>query len=394
MKIIAVRAKVYEWTGQVCPPQGNFCTNAMDILTNTTANAGDKMGSFRFHAWTVVEIETDNGFIGLGNVALAPHIAKQIIDIYLAPAVIGEDPFDYEYLWQKMYRSTLAWGRKGIAVAAISAVDIALWDIMGLYSKKPVFKLLGGRTKAAIPVYASKLYAQPLDDLAAEAQRYVDAGYTMFKMRFGWGEQDGPNGMDKNVQLVETVREVIGGDADLMVECYMGWTLSYAKRMLPRLQKYNIRWIEEPVICDDVAGYAELKAMHCIPIAGGEHEYTLYGFRDLLERRAVDYIQYDTNRVGGITQAKKIQALAEAYSVPVVPHAGQMHNYHLVMASVISPMAEFFPKHPVEVGNELFWYIFDGEPIAENGVLQLDDNLPGMGLTLSDAHVDDFHIVV
>ncbi len=394
MKITSVTAKVYEWTGDVCPPQGNFCTNAMDVLTNTSANTDDKMGSFRFHCWTVVEIATDTGLVGLGNVALAPHIAKHIIDMYLAPTIIGEDPFDYEYLWQKMYRSTLAWGRKGIALAAISAIDIALWDIMGLYSQQPVFKLLGGRTKSAIPVYASKLYAQPLDTLAQEAQQYVDAGYKMFKMRFGWGEQDGPDGMVKNEALVRTVREVIGPDADLMVECYMGWTLSYAKRMLKRLEKYNIRWLEEPVICDDVAGYAELKAMNIIPISGGEHEYTLYGFRDVLERGAVDYIQFDTNRVGGITQAKKIQALAEAYSVPVVPHAGQMHNYHLVMSSVISPMAEFFPKHPVEVGNELFWYIFDGEPVAENGFLQLNDNVAGMGVTLSEAHLSDFNIII
>lgn len=394
MKITAVRAKVYEWTGQVCPPQGNFCTNAMDILTNPSANTDDKMGSFRFHAWTVVEVETDTGIIGLGNVALAPHIAKNIIDIYLAPAILGEDPFDYEYLWQKMYRSTLAWGRKGIAVAAISAIDIALWDIMGLHTKKPVFKLLGGRTKSAIPVYASKLYAQPIPQFIKEAQGYVDAGYKMFKMRFGWGEQDGPEGMVKNEELVKALRETVGADADIMVECYMGWTLSYAKRMVTRLEKYNIRWLEEPVICDDVAGYAELRAMNVIPISGGEHEYTLYGFRDLLDRGAVDYIQYDTNRVGGITQAKKILALAEAYSVPVVPHAGQMHNYHLVMSSVICPMAEFFPKHPVEIGNELFWYIFDGEPIANRGMLQLDDTLPGMGLTLSDAHLDDFNIIV
>ncbi len=394
MKITAVRAKLYEWQGKVCPPKGNFCTNAMDIVTNTSANADDKMGSFRFHSWTVVEVETDNGIIGLGNVALAPAISKKIIDEYLAPLLIGEDPFDYEYLWQKMYRSTLAWGRKGVTVAAISAVDIALWDIMGIATNRPVFKLLGGRTKEAIPVYASKLYAQPLEDLRAEAQSYVDAGYKMFKMRFGWGEQDGPDGMKKNEDLVSTVREVIGPNADLMVECYMGWTLSYAKRMLKRLEKYNIRWLEEPVICDDVDGYSQLKSMNVIPISGGEHEFTIYGFRDLLERKSVDYIQFDTNRVGGITQAKKIMALAEAYSVPVVPHAGQMHNYHLVMSSVIAPMAEFFPKHPVEIGNELFWYIFDGEPIAENGFLQLDDNKPGLGLTLSDEHLDDFKIKV
>ena len=122
-------------------------------------------------------------------------------------------------------------------------------------------------------------------------------------------------------------------------------------------------------------GYAELKSYGRIPIAGGEHEFTLYGFRDLLEARAVDYIQFDTNRVGGITQARKIAALAEAYSVPVIPHAGQMHNYHVVMASLNSPMAEYFPVVDVEVGNELFWYIFNGEPKAKDGFIDLDEKL-------------------
>src|SRR5262245_62606328 len=113
-----------------------------------------------------------------------------------------------------------------------------------------------------------------------------------------------------------------------------------------------------------------------IPLSGGEHEFTLTGFRDLLEARAVDYIQFDTNRVGGLTQARKIAALAEAHSIPVIPHAGQMHNYHVVMASLNSPMAEFFPPVDVEVGNEIFWYIFKGEPTQTKGYFDLIDYTP------------------
>ena len=139
------------------------------------------------------------------------------------------------------------------------------------------------------------------------------------------------------------------------------------------------------MIPDDVQGYAELKSYGRIPISGGEHEFTLHGFRDLLEARALDVIQFDTNRVGGISQARKIAALAEAYQVPVVPHAGQMHNYHVVMASLNSPMAEYFPIVDVEVGNELFWYIFDGEPQAVDGYIDLDDATPGLGLTINEA---------
>jgi L-alanine-DL-glutamate epimerase-like enolase superfamily enzyme len=113
----------------------------------------------------------------------------------------------------------------------------------------------------------------------------------------------------------------------------------------------------------------------------------------LLEARALDYIQFDTNRVGGITQARKVAALAEAHSIPVIPHAGQMHNYHLVMASLNSPMAEYFPVVDVEVGNELFWYIFQGEPKARDGYIHLDDNTPGLGLTINESGLERFEVL-
>ena len=129
--------------------------------------------------------------------------------------------------------------------------------------------------------------------------------------------------------------------------------LDYTKRMLPKLEKFEPRWLEEPVIADDIHGYAELNRGP-IPISGGEHEFSLMGFKQLLDLKAVSVIQYDTNRVGGITAAQKINALAEAHQVPVIPHAGQMHNYHLTMANANCPMAEYFPMHDVEVGNELF----------------------------------------
>jgi L-rhamnonate dehydratase len=130
-----------------------------------------------------------------------------------------------------------------------------------------------------------------------------------------------------------------------------------------------------------------------MPIAGGEHEFTLYGFRELLDRKAVDYIQFDTSRVGGITQARKISALAEAHEVPVIPHAGQMHNFHIVMASLNSPMAEFFPIVDVEIGNELFWYIFEGEPMPKNGFIELDEDRPGLGLVINEEALKQFEII-
>lgn len=389
MKITEVRTRVVEWKGKTVTPQPHFCTNPMDLLDLPQ----DSMSSFRFYGWLIVEIFTDTGHVGMGNAALAPRLVKQTIDLYLKPLLIGRDPFDSEMLWQHMYRQTMAFGRKGIGMVAISAVDIAIWDLMGKASNRPVFKLLGGRTRQKIRVYASKLYSQELDKLAAEARWYKQQGYQAMKMRFGWGPMDGAAGMQRNLELVRTVREEIGYEIDLMADAYMGWTLDYARRMLPLLAPFQLRWLEEAVIPDDIGGYAELKRMGVVPIAGGEHEFTLYGFRQMLEAKSLDYIQFDTNRVGGITQARKVAALAEAYSVPVIPHAGQMHNFHVVMASLNSPMAEFFPVFDIEIGNELFWYIFDGEPEASNGCIDLRDDLPGLGLTIKETALQDFDVI-
>jgi L-alanine-DL-glutamate epimerase-like enolase superfamily enzyme len=352
---------------------------------------GDAMGSFRFHQWLTCEVEADTGEVGLGNAALAPPLVKHAIDQYYAPLIVGADPFDYAYLWEKMYRRTLAWGRKGVGMTAISAVDIAIWDLMGKLTGKPVFKLLGGRTKARIPVYYSKLYADTVEVMQAEAQRAVDAGYSAMKSRFGFGPKDGMAGMRENLKRVAALREVIGYDRDLMLEAYMGWNLDYSRRMLPKLVPYEPRWLEEPVIADDLHGYAQLNAGP-IPISGGEHEYTLFGFRQLLDLGAVGVVQYDTNRVGGITAAQKINALAEAYQVPVIPHAGQAHNYHLTMANMNCPMSEYFPVHDVEIGNELFYYIFAGDPAADDGFLDLSDDTPGLGISISDEHLDRFEV--
>lgn len=387
-KIKSIRTRVWNWTGPTVPPAGNFCTNASDALWLK----GDAMSSFRFHQWLTCEVETEDGTIGLGNAALAPSVVKTAIDDWLAPLVIGEDPFDYAYIWEKMYRRTHAWGRKGIGMTAISAIDIAIWDLMGKLVGKPVFKLLGGRTKESIPVYYSKLYAGPIETMQAEAQDALNHGHTAFKSRFGYGPKDGMAGMRENLKCVAALREVIGDDKDLMLDCYMGWNLDYAKRMLPKLAPFELRWLEEPVIADDVEGYRELNAMGIMPISGGEHEFSVIGCKDLLEKKAVSVLQYDTNRVGGITAAQKINAIAEAHQVPVIPHAGQMHNYHLTMANLNCPMSEYFPIFDVEVGNELFYYIFNGDPVATEGRLQLDDDLPGLGISLSDTYLEHFDI--
>ena len=386
-KIISVKARVWNWKGPTVPPQGNFCTNASDALWDK----GDAMHSFRFHQWLTCEITTDDGTVGIGNAALAPSLVKKAIDDYYTPLVIGEDPFDYAYIWEKMYRRTHAWGRKGIGMVAISAIDIAIWDLMGKLANKPVFKLLGGRTKEKIPVYYSKLYAGSIESMQAEAEEAMQNGYTAFKTRFGYGPKDGMSGMRENLKRVAAVREVIGYDRDLMVEAYMGWNLDYTRRMIPKLEEFEPRWLEEPVIADDVRGYAELNKGP-IPISGGEHEFSLLGCAQLLQEKAVSVLQYDTNRVGGITAGSKINAVAEAHQIPVIPHAGQMHNYHLTMSNVNCPISEYFPVFDVEVGNELFYYIFEGDPDAKDGFLDLDDNLPGLGISITDKYLEHFDI--
>ena len=388
-RIKSIRTRVWNWTGPVVAPQGNFCTNASDALIQK----GDAMASFRFHQWLTCEVETEDGTIGIGNAALAPTVVKKAIDDWYTPLVIGEDPFDYAYIWEKMYRRTHAWGRKGIGMTAISAIDIAIWDLMGKLVGKPVFKLLGGRTKDKIPVYYSKLYADTIPAMQAEAEEAMTHGYQAFKSRFGYGPKDGMSGMRENLKRVEALREVIGYDKDLMVEAYMGWNLDYTRRMLPKLEKYEPRWLEEPVIADDVAAYAELNAMGSVPISGGEHEFSVIGCKELIEKRAVSILQYDTNRVGGITAAQKINAIAEAFQVPVIPHAGQMHNYHLTMSNINCPISEYFPVFDVEVGNELFYYIFDGDAEAKDGYLQLSDDTPGLGISITDKHLANFEIV-
>jgi L-rhamnonate dehydratase len=387
-RITDVRTTLWEWIGPVAPMPPHFCTSASDIVADTTGS----IAGFRFLGWLIVEIECDDGTVGIGNAALAPHATKTTIDTYLKPLLIGTDPLDSEYLWQSMYRRTLPFGRKGIGMTAISAVDLAIWDAKGKILGQPVFKLLGGRTKAKLPVYASRLYSQPLDALYTEAKAYADAGFSAMKIRFGWGPKDGVAGINKNLDLVRTAREAIGPDVDLMADCYMGWSLEYAKRMLRALATFNLRWVEEPVIADDLAGYAELRALNFVPISGGEHEFTLHGFRQALDLKAFDIAQFDVNRVGGITAAKKVTDLCEAYDVTVIPHAGQMHNYHVSMSSYAAPISEYFPKVPVEVGNELFWYIFDGEPVAEKGFVDLSNDKPGFGLTLKTPDPAEFRL--
>jgi L-alanine-DL-glutamate epimerase-like enolase superfamily enzyme len=381
MKITAVRTKLYRWIGPVKTDDTVFATP-----TSALPFQSDAQAPFRFFSWLVVEVQTDAGVVGIGNAGLCPDVTRQIVDAKLSPLLVGENPLNTEYLFEKMYRSTVAFGRKGAVLAAISAVDIALWDINGQALAQPVFVLLGGRTKTAIPAYYSRLYTRNLDRLQQEALACKEQGFRGMKLRCGYPLTEGLVGLEKNVEMVRVTREAVGYDVDIMVEAYMGFDLAYAKRLLKRLEPYQPRWVEELLLPDEIHNFAKLQ------LSGGEHEFTRFGFHDLLKAGALDIFQFDTNRVGGFTEARKICALAAAEGVEVIPHGGQMHNLHVVMSSFASPMAEYFPQTEIEVGNELFWYIFDGEAVAHRGQLQLDDDRPGVGLTLKKVGLDNFSI--
>ena len=338
----------------------------------------------------VVRIETDEGVTGLGNVMVGIGAVRAIVEQHLAPILTGADPFAVELLWETMFRATLNFGRKGAAIEAISGVDIALWDIMGKATGQPVYNLLGGRTRDRIRTYVSVLYAtDDLDRLAQEAADYKAQGFTAMKQRIGYGPADGPAGMRKNIELIKTVRDVVGPDVEVAADAYMGWNVPYAVRMIRMVEDagLDLAWLEEPVLPDLLGGYAEIARAVDTPLSGGEHEFTRYGFKEMIDRGAVDIVQLDVNRVGGITEARKIWAMAAGAGLPVLPHAGQAHNYHLIMAHLNSPIAEFFPEFDPPIGYTLFWRIFNGEAEPADGYIDLPADRPGLGLELNEAFV-------
>lgn len=334
--------------------------------------------------YCIVEVETDAGIKGYGTVGAANGAAIYALEEHLGKIIQGESPFDTEKLWEKMFRATLNYGRKGMAIEAISAIDIALWDVKGKVFNQPLYNLIGGRVSEKIPVYASRLYnSEDLDEVVRECQAYLAQGFKAMKLRFGYGPTDGDQGVAKNRKLLKTVRETVGDEIQLMADVYMGWDFGYFLQMRPILAEYNLRWLEEPVMPDDYMNYAKIKRAANdagILISGGEHEFTRYGYKLLFENECIDILQPDVNRMGGVTEALKVWAMAAAYNIPVIPHAGQAHNYHLVTSHFNSPMAEYFPPPSgAPDPNEIFWRALTGEPIAEDGFVTLS-NAPGLGL--------------
>ena len=332
----------------------------------------------------VVEVETDAGITGVGHGNWATGAISTIVDETLSKLVIGEDPTEREKLWDIMYRATIPFGRKGAAIEAISAVDLALWDIAGKEADKPVYELLGGPVEDKIDCYASNLHPVDLETLEREALDYVEQGFDGMKLRFQYGPEAGREGMRKNEEIVKTVRDAVGHDIKLAGDAYMGWSVGYAKKMTKRLAKYDMEWVEEPVIPDDIDGYAEVREAAPMPISGGEHEFTRWGHKELLERDAVDILQPDVHRCGGLTELLRIDSMASAHDVPVIPHTGTNPHLHFIAASTNAPMAEYFPIpewYTEQTEDKESTYadaIYQNPPNAENGVIPLPE---GVGLS-------------
>jgi L-rhamnonate dehydratase len=288
-----------------------------------------------------VEISTDKGIKGLGYGGPG---AGFVIEKHLTKLLMGEDPFDIERLWDIMWRSTLYYGRKGLVIHAISAVDLALWDIAGIALGVPVYKLLGGETKSRIPAYCT----------GNDVEQHIRFGHTKLKLAIPFGPADGREGMKKNVELVKRTRELLGPEGEIMLDCWMAFTERYTIELAEMLEPYRVYWMEECLPPDDYAGFGRLNArIKSTRIVTGEHEYTRYGFRLLLEYKAASIWQPDMNWCGGLTELRYIGALAAANDIPVIPHGGwRGGGPHYILATPNAPWCEMFlppPGGPPEV---------------------------------------------
>ena len=345
--------------------------------------------------WVIplVIIRTNEGIEGYGFCGGGSASAgKLLIEEHYSRILLNSDPFDTEELWDKMFKASIVFGRKGAAIEAISGVDNALWDIKGKYLKVPVYKLLGGKTKDKIKLYASNLHPSNLENpdyelLAKEALDYKNQGYLGMKQRPCAGPREGRKGMVRNEMLVKTVREAVGDDIDIMMDAYMSWAdTEYAVEMIRRLDKYHMTWIEEPLFPDDFSGYKYLRSKVSTPISAGEHEYTRFGFKQLLEDQILDIIQPDIIRMGGITEARKVIAMAEAFNMPVAPHIAYPEALHVIMSSPMvkwgeDPCVPSWEKN--NKGDGFSDAFIKNGPKIENGFAVLDENKPGLGFDLN-----------
>jgi L-alanine-DL-glutamate epimerase-like enolase superfamily enzyme len=342
---------------------------------------------FRARPAAIVEVETDAGITGVGEgVGPNPHMIETAVEREHADSLLGEDPRDVERHWETMVEGGTYWDRKGAAVSAASGIDIALWDIVAKHHDAPLYRLLGGDTRGdgRVRAYASDLFWTDPETMARRAADYVDRGFTAVKTHLG-------NGVAADRERVAAIREAIG-DADLMVDVNCGYDRPTALRAGRMLEEYDVYWYEEPLDPHDVDGLAELRAKLDVPIATGENEFTRWGFRELFGAGAVDYAMPDLMRCGGITETRKIAAMAGAFGVTATPHnfstgVGLAATLQLMAATPETAWLEFDTT-----GYELYDpLVVGGIDVDDEGRVAVPDT-PGVGAQLPDAVVERYGI--
>jgi len=334
----------------------------------------------------LVRITVDDSITGLGEIgesAFLPRAVEQMINLRFKPMLLGEDPFDLEKLWQKMYVQSAHYGRRGVIPTVMSGIDIALYDILGKILNRPVYDLIGGKYRKRFKVYASGGMTKTLDALVDEAKSYIEQGYFGFKVRIG---REDP---EEDIEMVRALRDRVGAKPALMVDagqCYTNfpWTYDTAIRVCKKLEDCDLYWLEEPLHPDDVDGYARLTANTTIPIVAGENEFVRYGFKDLICRNAVDIIQPDVTRTGGISECKRVAAMASAFHMRCAPHifgsgVGFMANMHFIAATPNAFVMEYD-----QTKNPLRDALLIQQPVYKDGYVDLIEGLPGLGVHLSD----------
>ncbi|MBM7567734.1 enolase C-terminal domain-like protein [Paenibacillus sacheonensis] len=325
----------------------------------------------------IVQIIADNGIEGLGE-STGGMATASIIHEHIRRILIGKDPRDIEKLWDMMFKITLPYGRKGIPIMAVSAVDLALWDLVSKARSEPLYMSLGGATKDKVQAYVT----------GNESKLIKDRGYMGQKLAMPYGPSSGWEGMKRNAALVAETREILGPDMEIMLDCYMAWNVDYTIRMAELVAPYRVKWIEETLPPDDYAGYAEInRKVTSSAIATGEHEYTRYGYKQLIDCGAAQILQPDICWVGGVSEAKKICAMASAAHLPVIPHAGGLQPWalHLVFSQVNIPYAEFAYIHGADRTN--FDPVFEGVQLPKDGWFGLPEEI-GAGIRLREGALD------
>jgi D-arabinonate dehydratase len=323
-------------------------------------------------AYSFVQVFTEEGLTGMCP-TYGGGLKKVLVEEELKFQAVGEDPLNNERIWEKMYWATLQHGRRGIAIAAISAVDTAIWDLKGKILNQPVHRLLGGH-RDRVASYGSGVdlnYTE--EELVKEMTDYVAAGFRIVKMKLG---RRNPK---EDLERVRLVREAIGPDIDLTLDVNNGWSLNTAIRMAHKLEKYDIYWLEEPILADEIDNLAKLARETSIPIAVGENHYTKWEFKELMERGAVEVVQADIEKCGGVTEFIKIAAMADAYGLPICPH----HTEYIDAALVAAVPNGLFHEYIKEFFDPLGEILVD--PIKpENGEVS-PSNKPGFGIELNAA---------